>query len=295
MVRPHKAGLEYFPLDVDMDQDGAVQYIEARHGLDGFAIVVKLMMRVYREGYFIAWSDRERYVFARHVGADAATVEAVVEDCVTEGLFDREIFEAHGVLTSRGIQRRYMEATRRRAGVRVYREYVVDMDTASDYPHVTLVSVNNNGVSDDMMYAESTQRKGKESKGKKKETREAEESDVQSPPIPPSSLLLPECFRTEKVTTPPYGRGTLQEVLFRAATTRWGLMGHSEICGFASAVCDGCRDGCDGEDLDQRHLCYEVVLKAIEDKRMTGSFHPHRGLFRKLVLPIEKGGDRGRA
>lgn len=32
MARPTKTGLEYFPLDVDMDQDDKLFFIEAKYG-----------------------------------------------------------------------------------------------------------------------------------------------------------------------------------------------------------------------------------------------------------------------
>jgi len=37
MARPQKNGLDYFPLDVDMDQDDKIALIEAQHGVVGFA------------------------------------------------------------------------------------------------------------------------------------------------------------------------------------------------------------------------------------------------------------------
>ena len=42
MARPQKEGLDYFPFDVDMDQDDKVALIEAKHGITGFGVVVKL-------------------------------------------------------------------------------------------------------------------------------------------------------------------------------------------------------------------------------------------------------------
>ena len=43
MARPIKSGLDYFPLDVDIDQDDKVAIIEAEHGMLGFGIVIKLL------------------------------------------------------------------------------------------------------------------------------------------------------------------------------------------------------------------------------------------------------------
>jgi hypothetical protein len=57
MARPQKEGLDYFPLDVDMDQDDKLFFIEAKHGLIGFAIVIRLLMQIYKEGYYKHYSD----------------------------------------------------------------------------------------------------------------------------------------------------------------------------------------------------------------------------------------------
>ena len=50
MPRPQKAGVEYFPLDVENDDKLAL--IEADFGLTGFAVIVKLYQRIYKLGYY---------------------------------------------------------------------------------------------------------------------------------------------------------------------------------------------------------------------------------------------------
>lgn len=165
MARPQKRGLDYFPLDVDMDDDTAVAYIEAKHGITGFGIIVKLLMRVYREGYYLTWNERERYVFARQAGVDAEVTEAVVDDCLEEGIFDAVMFAKHGILTSAGIQRRYVQGTQRRSRVELERSYLLlddaDLEGAS---HVD-VSADVNPAQVALASTESTQSKGKESTG----------------------------------------------------------------------------------------------------------------------------------
>lgn len=50
MARPNKAGLEYFSLDCGMDDK--VELIEAKYGLIGFAVIIKLWQKIYSEGYY---------------------------------------------------------------------------------------------------------------------------------------------------------------------------------------------------------------------------------------------------
>ena len=55
MARPVKSGLNYFPMDVDMDDK--VELIEAKHGITGFGILIKLYQKIYKEGYYINWKE----------------------------------------------------------------------------------------------------------------------------------------------------------------------------------------------------------------------------------------------
>lgn len=52
-------------------------------------------------------------------GIRAETIKAVVATCLQIGLFERGLFDRVGVLTSKGIQRRYMEAIQKRSYKRV--------------------------------------------------------------------------------------------------------------------------------------------------------------------------------
>ena len=51
-----KSGLEYFPLDVHLDEK--FELIEAEFGLTGFAVIVKLFQRIYGgQGYYCEWTN----------------------------------------------------------------------------------------------------------------------------------------------------------------------------------------------------------------------------------------------
>ena len=64
MARPIKKGLSYFSLDCDTDSK--IEYIEAIHGLEGFAVVIKLWQRIYKEeGYYLTWNKKSKLLFCR--------------------------------------------------------------------------------------------------------------------------------------------------------------------------------------------------------------------------------------
>lgn len=125
MARPTKQGLDYFPLDVDIDQDDKVQLVEALHGIQGFGMLIKLLMRIYREGYYYKWTEVEQILFSKRVNVDINVVKEVVNDCIKYGIFDNNLFEQYQILTSKGIQNRYFEASTRRKNIELEDKFLL--------------------------------------------------------------------------------------------------------------------------------------------------------------------------
>lgn len=166
MARPAKEGLDYFPLDVDIDQDDKIALIEAQHGVTGFAVVIKLLMKIYKNSYFYEWAEKEQLLFSKRVNVDINKVNAIINDCVKWGFFNKELFETYEILTSKGIQRRYLEAVGRRNKVIIEKKYLLlDSEIVNVYKNLVIVDDNHllNVVNDDI----NTQSKVKESKVKK--------------------------------------------------------------------------------------------------------------------------------
>lgn len=125
MARPQKAGLDYFPLDVDIASDEKVEYIEAKHGVAGFGIFIHLLMMIYRNGYYVEWGERQLYVFSKRVNVDIKVTSDVLNDCIYSELFDRNLYETYGILTSHGIQTRYLQACERRKSIFIVKEFLL--------------------------------------------------------------------------------------------------------------------------------------------------------------------------
>lgn len=156
MARPHKTGIDYFPVDVDMADSTEVAYLEAKHGLVAYGLILRLYSRIYREGYFIEWDEVEQYVFARSVGMEKEAVAAIVEDALEVGLFDRGLLEKQGILTSEGVQKRFVSiAGNRRSFTPIPRSHRV-------------MDAHNHGEGG-VIEGQSTQSKGKESKEENKD------------------------------------------------------------------------------------------------------------------------------
>ena len=108
-----KNGLDWFPLNVYPDE--RIELIEAEFGVAGFAVVVKLLQRIYGgEGYFCKWYPDVRLLFSRACGLRPETVEEILQAALKRGIFDEELFKEHAILTSETIQRNYFAAVARR-------------------------------------------------------------------------------------------------------------------------------------------------------------------------------------
>ena len=80
MPRPQKAGVEYFPLDVE--NDDKLDLIEAEFGLTGFAVIVKLYQRIYKLGYYCEWDDEVALLFGKRLGTGGKAVSEIVSAAI---------------------------------------------------------------------------------------------------------------------------------------------------------------------------------------------------------------------
>lgn len=174
MARPQKDGLDYFPLDVNIDKDDKIEIIESEFGNEGFVIIIKLLMRIYgQHGYYTMMTSREQKLFAKRINVDINSVNIVIMLALSEHLFDLRLFEKYGVLTSKGIQKRYLEAVSRRKEITLIKEYLLIDTGNSEKVKLVNVYINptqdelmqhddvNNSDSDDVNVDKSTQSKGK--------------------------------------------------------------------------------------------------------------------------------------
>lgn len=157
-----KDGLDYFPLDCQLDDK--LKLIEAEYGITGFAVVVRLFQRIYGgKGYYCEWSNEVALLFAREVGLGGSVVSQILEASIRRGIFSKELFDKCEILTSHGIQKRYLEAVSRRQKVEIEKSYLlVDADNLSKNVYISSKNVYRNDKNVDI----SQQSKVKESKGK---------------------------------------------------------------------------------------------------------------------------------
>ena len=97
-------------------------------------------MKIYKEGYYYGWTDKEQLLFSKRVNVDINRVNVVINSCLKWGFLDKTMFDKYCILTSSGIQKRYLEATSRRKKVEIIKEYcLID---PSKYGNIVFVDIN---------------------------------------------------------------------------------------------------------------------------------------------------------
>lgn len=158
-----KSGLDYFPLDVHLDEK--FELIEAEFGLTGFAVVVKLLQRIYgQQGYYCEWTREVALLFGRACGLGGNVVSEIVEAAIRRGIFDKALYDRYHILTSAGIQKRYLEAVSRRKSASVEERYLLLCNT-QNFENVSISSENVCNFEKNVYISE--QRKEEQSKEKK--------------------------------------------------------------------------------------------------------------------------------
>jgi len=160
VARPTKKGLDYFPLDVDFLSDLKVRRIIKACGKEAVHILLALLANVYRdEGYYVLWDDDLAFLVADEVGTKEGTVEELVRKAVQVKFFDKDIFDKYSVLTSKGIQNRYILATKERKKVELEFKYLLTNE-------VNRSNISINGRNNSVNQGNNQQSKVKESKVK---------------------------------------------------------------------------------------------------------------------------------
>lgn len=205
MARPLKDGIDYFPFDVDFLQDKKIRLIKGEYGSKGVLVVIQLLCSIYKEnGYFSTCDSDDCILVADAVGCgcDANTIEEVVQGCLRRSIFDRGVFEAFGVLTSRGIQRRYLRALSTRDNIDMIQEYwLLDIDDKKDVPASISKKIAFKNVSL-QINPDKTQKNpvnlqiNPQSKVKKSRVKESKVEERKEEVLPGGDEILAEVFQT---------------------------------------------------------------------------------------------------
>jgi len=109
MPRPVKKGLSYFPLDTDFMRDRKVQRLILAYGADGIAVFIGVLCEVYMtNGYYLPVTEEVYFDIGFTLQMSEERVKMIVDYCVKIRLFDDKMFNSKRILTSVGVQQRYL-------------------------------------------------------------------------------------------------------------------------------------------------------------------------------------------
>ena len=150
MARKLKQGLDYFPHDCSLDDE--LKYVIAEHKETGYYIYFRLLEKIYSEnGYFMKSDEKTLKLYCNEINVDIIKINDVINTCLCEHLFCKEKFEKYQILTSKGIQERYIEAIDRRKEISFIEQYLLlDLENVSiklKNVNINLINVDNNSQS----------------------------------------------------------------------------------------------------------------------------------------------------
>lgn len=169
MARPTKQGLDYFPLDVNFIQDIRMRKLVKYQGGRAVTVYALLLCIIYKDGYYIRRDKELPFIISEQSGFDEAYIGEVINCCLNIGLLSKEMYEKHGVLTSRGIQTRYQQIcglSRRKCVIEEF-SLVVSSEETVVSSEETPISSEETGVNSEetgVNSAKTPQRKKKKSK-----------------------------------------------------------------------------------------------------------------------------------
>lgn len=169
-----KQGIDYAGWSVNIfDGDTKIDKLLDAQGWVGFSIYFYLCQMAYKfDGYFYRWAYDDSASTARRMGGGigSGTVEETVRYCLQIGLFDQRLFDEWNILTSKGIQRRFLAAIQGRRVKSVITDYWLLKDEESEglekcASNDDLQDTNSHsqGANANLQGADKPKRKGKES------------------------------------------------------------------------------------------------------------------------------------
>lgn len=172
--RPTKQGIDYFPMDVGFFTDVKIRKISRACGSQSTSILICLLCNIYKdEGYYILWDEDLPFVIADTVGVSEGAVKEVLIKSLQVGFFDQELYVKYKILTSSGIQKRFLLATYQRKETTIIPEYLINC--ANNSINCTINSINHSDNEQSKSKVKVNRKKRKEKENNKETSPNGEE------------------------------------------------------------------------------------------------------------------------
>ena len=196
MARPTKTGLDYYPMDVGFLRDKKVRLLRAEFGASSVLFVLYVWGKAYEgDGYFLAWDKDELLLAADELREQPTYISEVLQGCLKRSIFDERVFQMFGVLTSAGIQRRYLRGCEKRDVITIVSEYwLLNISSKSDVPagvRAKLALVGVTGGNNDVNSPENPENSPGNPQSKVKESKVKESRVLGGAPAAPAPTHAP--------------------------------------------------------------------------------------------------------
>jgi len=123
-------------MDVGFLRDKKVKLLRSEFGASSVVFVLYVFGKIYEgEGYFLAWDKDESLLAADELHESHSYISEVLRGCLSRSIFDDRVFQMFGILTSAGIQRRYLRGCEKRDVISVIEEYwLLNVDDKKSVP-----------------------------------------------------------------------------------------------------------------------------------------------------------------
>ena len=130
------AGLLYFPLSMKFWKDSKI--ITLRKEINEIAPqrYLQILTEIYDNGYFLEFTKENIYSISDTYHIEVDEIKKIVEKCIEVGLFNKELFEKYNILTSKSIQKIFLDAGKSRIKIELINEYLL-INFAEIYEFIT--------------------------------------------------------------------------------------------------------------------------------------------------------------
>jgi hypothetical protein len=185
MGRSKKIGLDYFPFDIGLFHDIKVRKLVKYQSGKAITVYAYLLCLIYENGYYMQWDKELPFVCSECTGFEEVYILETLHCCLSVGLFDKDLYEQYGILTSAGIQSRWLHIMKSAKRVVQISQYWL---LGGDEP--------DNAVDEQPDVAETKEEKPKPSK-RRGRPRKPEQADTDKPEAP--EVAQPQKAETENI------------------------------------------------------------------------------------------------
>ena len=131
-----KTGMDWVPLRLDFFEDERIELLYSKLGGNSIDVTMKILFKIYRNGYFVKWDENSAFLFAGRSAKDITKdfVDKVLKELIGNDYLNKRLYEEYQILTSLEIQEIYFNAIRRRKERKAINQYLLlEEDTLVDF------------------------------------------------------------------------------------------------------------------------------------------------------------------